>query len=93
MYLKIFVLVVGITLLSITSYSEIYSQQQSFEDFMEWCVPQFGDKCSALYEENDLGLSDTNYDFVIIILVIIIGFAILGNYLWSKRKGRRYSEE
>ena len=76
-----------------TTYNEIYSQQQNFEDFMEWCVPQFGDKCSELYEEDGLGLSDTHYDFVILILVIIIGLAILGNYLWSKRKGRKYSEE
>ncbi len=60
---------------------------------MEWCVPQFGDKCSELYEGGGLGLSDVNYDLVIIILVIVIGLAILGNYLWSKRKGRRYSEE
>lgn len=92
MYLKISILVVGIVVLSAT-YNEIYSQQQSFEDFMEWCVPQFGDKCSELYEEGGLGLSDVNYDLVIIILVIVIGLAILGNYLWSKRKGRRYSEE
>lgn len=75
------------------THNEIYSQQQSFEDFMEWCVPQFGDKCSELYEEGSLGLSDVNYDLIIIILVIVIGLAILGNYLWSKRKGRRYSEE
>ena len=53
---------------------------------MEWCVPQFGDKCSELYEEDGLGLSDIHYDFVILILVIIIGLAILGNYLWSKKK-------
>lgn len=84
---------VGTTVLFTTSYSEIYSQQQSFEDFMEWCVPQFGDKCSELYEEGGLGLSDVDYNFVIIILMIVIGLAILGNYLWSQRKGRRYSEE
>ena len=91
MYIKIFILVFGIAVLC-TTYSEIYSQQ-SFEDFMEWCVPQFGEKCSELYEENGLELSEVNYNLVIIILVMIIGFAILGNYLWSKRKGRRYSEE
>ena len=60
---------------------------------MEWCVPQFGDKCSALYEENGLVMSEANYDFVIVILVVVIGLAIFSNYLWSKRKGRRYSEE
>jgi hypothetical protein len=76
-----------------TTINEIYPQQQSFEDFMEWCVPQFGDKCSELYEEDGLDLSDTNYNFVIIILVVVIGLAILGNYGWSKRKGRKYSEE
>lgn len=92
MYLKTFILIVGIAVLS-TAYSEIYSQQQSFEDFMGWCVPQFGDKCSELYEEGGIGFSDVNYNLVIIILVVVIGLAILGNYLWSKRKGRRYSEE
>jgi hypothetical protein len=76
-----------------TTINEIYPQPQSFEDFMEWCVPQFGDKCSELYEEDGLDLSDTNYNFVIIILVVVIGLAILGNYGWSKRKGRKYSEE
>ena len=76
-----------------TFYKEIYSQQQNFEEFMEWCIPQFGEKCSELYEENGTVLSETSYAYVIIILVIAIGFAILGNYFWSKRKGRRYSEE
>jgi hypothetical protein len=86
------VIFVGVAVLS-TTHSEIYSQQQSFEEFMEWCVPQFGEKCSELYEENGLVMSEGSYDFVIVILVMVIGFAILGNYLWSKRKGRRYSEE
>ena len=76
-----------------TFYKEIYSQQQNFEEFMEWCIPQFGEKCSELYEENETVLSETGYTYVIIILVIVIGFAIMGNYFWSKRKGRRYSEE
>ena len=35
----------------------------------------------------------TNYSFVIISILVMIAFGIIGNYLWSKRKGRRYSEE
>jgi hypothetical protein len=84
---------IGIIILVIIVGNEIYSQQQSFEEFMEWCVPRFEENCSELYEEGGSNLSETRYDFVIIILVIIIGIAILGNYLWSKRKGRQYSEE
>ena len=37
--------------------------------------------------------SETNYNFVFIVIVIIIALSIMANYLWSKRKGRRYSEE
>jgi len=37
--------------------------------------------------------SETNYHFVFVVIVILIGLTILANYLWSKRKGRRYSEE
>ncbi len=37
--------------------------------------------------------SETNYNFVFIAIVIIIAIGIIANYLWSNRKGRRYSEE
>jgi len=37
--------------------------------------------------------AETNYNFVLIAIVILIFLAILANYLWSKRKGRRYSAE
>ena len=35
--------------------------------------------------------STENYNFVIIVIVIMIAIGILANYLWSNRKGRRYS--
>jgi hypothetical protein len=37
--------------------------------------------------------STDNYNFVIIAIVIMIAIGIIANYLWSSRKGRRYSEE
>lgn len=37
--------------------------------------------------------SEPNYSFVLIAIVIIIALSIMANYFWSKRKGRRYSEE
>lgn len=37
--------------------------------------------------------SGTNYNFVFISIMIMIGIAIVSNYFWSKRKGRKYSEE
>jgi predicted negative regulator of RcsB-dependent stress response len=37
--------------------------------------------------------SKTNYDYVLIAIVVMIFLAILGNYLWSKRKGREFSAE
>ncbi len=37
--------------------------------------------------------SETNYNFVLVVIVIMIVLAVMANYLWSKRKGRRYSEE
>jgi len=37
--------------------------------------------------------STDNYNFVIIAMAIIIALSIMANYLWSNRKGRRYSEE
>ena len=35
--------------------------------------------------------STDNYNSVIIALVIMISIGIIANYLWSNRKGRRYS--
>jgi hypothetical protein len=37
--------------------------------------------------------STDNYNLVIIAIVIMIALSIMANYLWSNRKGRRYSEE
>jgi len=37
--------------------------------------------------------AETNYNFVLVAIVILIFLAILANFLWSKRKGRRYSAE
>ena len=37
--------------------------------------------------------SETNYNFVLITIVVMIALSVIANYLWSKRKGRRYSEE
>jgi hypothetical protein len=73
-----------------TTCSGNYFQQQSFEEFLQWCVLQFGEKCSELHEDEPV-LSEVNFDFVIMSLVMVIVLAILGNYLWSKRKGRKYS--
>ena len=35
--------------------------------------------------------STENYNFVIIAILIMIAIGIIANYLWSNRKGRRYS--
>ena len=56
----------------------------------------FNDKIYAQERSIDEFLewpSETNYNFVFIAIVIMIALAIMANYLWSKRKGRRYSEE
>ena len=37
--------------------------------------------------------STDNYNFIIIAIVIMIAIGVIANYLWSNRKGRRYSEE
>ena len=37
--------------------------------------------------------SETNYNLVFISIVIMIALAIIANYFWSKRKGRRFSAE
>ena len=37
--------------------------------------------------------SGPSYSFVLIAIVIMIVLSIIANYFWSKRKGRRYSEE
>ena len=37
--------------------------------------------------------SENNYDFILASILIMVVLAIIANYLWSKRKGRRYSEE
>ena len=88
-FLQLFVVIVFLPI----TFHRIYSQQQTFEEFMEWCLPQFGENCSQLYEESNPVLSYANFDLVIFILLVVIGFSILGNYLWGKRKGRKYSEE
>jgi len=79
--------------LFISSGDSLYAQVQSFDEFMEWCEPQFGDKCAEIFEESGFATSETNYNFVIISISIVIAFAVLANYLWSKRKGREFSEE
>jgi uncharacterized membrane protein (DUF106 family) len=33
------------------------------------------------------------YNFIIIAIVIMIAIGVIANYIWSNRKGRRYSEE
>ena len=37
--------------------------------------------------------SETNYNSILIAIVVLIALSVLANYLWAKRKGRRYSEE
>jgi ABC-type antimicrobial peptide transport system permease subunit len=37
--------------------------------------------------------STSNYNTVLIAIIIMIIVGIIANYLWSNRKGRRYSEE
>jgi predicted negative regulator of RcsB-dependent stress response len=37
--------------------------------------------------------AENNYNFVFIAIVVIIAIGIIANYLWSKRKGREFSEE
>jgi len=49
-------------------------------------------------QEQDIGEflewpSTDNYNFVIMAIVIMIAIGVIANYLWSNRKGRRYSEE
>ena len=69
-----------------------YSQGQSRDEFMKWCEPQFGDKCPQLYKEQEI-VSEDDYTSILIFIVIMFALGILGNYFWSKRKGRSYSEE
>ncbi len=69
-----------------------YSQGQSYDEFMDWCEPQFGEKCEDLYEEQVI-VSEDDYNIVLFFIVIMIALGIIGNYFWSKRKGRSYSEE
>jgi hypothetical protein len=49
-------------------------------------------------QEQDIGEflewpSTDYYNFVIITIVIMIAIGVIANYLWSNRKGRKYSEE
>lgn len=37
--------------------------------------------------------SENNYDFILIAIVVMIFLAIFANYLWSNRKGRKFSAE
>ena len=37
--------------------------------------------------------STSNYNFLLIALVIIIVISVIANYLWSNRKGRRFTAE
>ena len=37
--------------------------------------------------------SERNYDFILTSMLIMVTLAIIANYFWSKRKGRKYSEE
>lgn len=37
--------------------------------------------------------STDNYNYVIIVIIILISLGVIANYLWSNRKGRRYSAE
>jgi len=56
----------------------------------------FNDKSYAQERDIDEFLewpSTNNYNFVVIVIVIMIGIGIVTNYLWSNRKGRRFSEE
>jgi len=56
----------------------------------------FNDKIYAQEQDIDEFLewpSTNNYNFVIIAIVIVISMGVIANYLWSNRKGRRYSEE
>ena len=76
-----------------TSSDTLYAQVQSFDEFMEWCEPQFGERCTELFDERGLAVSEANYNFVFIVIAVIIAFAIIANYFWSKRKGREFSEE
>lgn len=69
-----------------------YSQGQSYEEFMKWCEPQFEEKCEDLYKEQEI-VSEYDYSAVLVFILVMIGFGIIGNYFWSKRKGRSYSEE
>ena len=69
-----------------------HSQGQSYDEFMKWCEPQFGEKCEDLYKEQEI-VSEGDYTSILVFIVIMFALGILGNYFWSKRKGRSYSEE
>lgn len=70
----------------------VNSQGESYEEFLDWCEPQFEDKCLEIYQEQQIP-SKTDYNIIYISILIIISLGIIGNYFWSKRKGRSYSEE
>lgn len=71
----------------------VYSQEQTLNEFMEWCEPQFGERCTEMFEERGFVVSETNYNSVFFTIIIIVALAIMANYLWSKRKGRKFLEE
>ena len=94
-WLNYSILIIGICIILFFTISNdmIYSQEQTFYEFMEWCEPQFGERCTEMFEERGFAVSETNYNLIFISIIIIIALAIMANYFWSKRKGREYSEE
>jgi hypothetical protein len=93
--MKTSILIISISIIAFFTISndKVYSQEQAFDEFMEWCEPQFGEKCAELYEEEGFVVSETNYNSVIVAVIIVIALAIMANYFWSKRKGRSFSQE
>jgi len=79
-------ILISIGILSSTSLLMVYGQEQTFDEFMEWCEPKFGEKCAEFYEEGGITINETNNNFAFSIVITVIVFALVGYYIWRKRK-------
>ena len=76
----------AIGILSSTSLLMVYGQEQTFDEFMEWCGPKFGEKCAEFYEEGGITINETDNNFAFSVVITLIVFVLVGYYIWRKRK-------
>jgi len=78
----ILLILISIGVISSTSLLMVYGQEQTFDEFMEWCGPKFGEKCIEFYEEGSFTINkpSNNFEFGVVITVIV--FTLMGYYIW-----------